>query len=62
MAYALTIKERTEMKRMGWTIRAWYKNANGVPFHKNFTTAAEYRRFTEQVKAYGGTETAHQSI
>ena len=49
-----TLKEQSEMRRMGYTIRAWYKNAHGVPFHKDFTTVEEFWDFSAKVNEAKG--------
>lgn len=49
----LTIKEMAEMKRMGYTVKAVYKTARGVPFPKFFRDRAEMDRFTEQAEQAG---------
>ena len=49
----LTIKETAEMKRMGYTIKAVYRTARGVPFPKFFRGRAEMDRFTEQAEQAG---------
>ena len=50
----LTIKETAEMKRMGYTVKAVYRTARGVPFPKFFRDRAEMDRFTEQAEQAGG--------
>ena len=58
-----TLKEQSEMRRMGYTIRAWYKTRRGVPFHKDFRTIEEFKAFsTEVYKAGGYTEDHHMII
>ena len=49
----LTIKETAEMKRMGYTVKAVYRTARGVPFPKFFRDRAEIDRFTEQAEQAG---------
>ena len=49
----LTIRETTEMKRMGYTVKAVYRTAKGVPFHKYFTDRTEMDRFTAKAEEAG---------
>lgn len=51
--YTLTIKERAEMKRMGYYYRVWYTTKRGVPFHKDFTSQREMRKFTDEAREVG---------
>lgn len=44
----MTIRERAEMKRMGYTIKMRYETRRGVPFYKYFTTAKEARAFNRR--------------
>lgn len=41
----MTIREATEARAMGYTIVVYYKNKNGVPFHKYFRTDKEAEDF-----------------
>ena len=54
----LTIKEQAEMRRMGYTAKAAYKNAKGIPFHKYFRDKAEMDKFTEKAEEAGSKLTA----
>lgn len=49
----ISVKDRAQMKRFGDTIRAWYVNPSGVPFHKDFTSAEKMEEFNEKAKAVG---------
>ena len=49
----LTYKDILEMKRMGYTVRVWYKTKRGVPFHKDFTTGEEEEKFTAKAQEVG---------
>lgn len=44
----ITIAERREMKRMGYTIKVNYERPNKVRFLKYFTTAEEADDFTKK--------------
>ena len=44
----ITIAERREMKRMGYTIKVNYERPNRIRFLKYFTTKAEADDFTEK--------------
>ena len=57
----LTYKDILEMKRMGYTVRVWYKTQRGVPFHKDFTTTDEAERFNEKAQE-AGTEIVYARI
>lgn len=54
----LTIRETAEMKRMGYTIKAMYRTAKGVPFPKYFRDRAEMERFTAEAEQAGSRLTA----
>ena len=49
----ITISEMREMKRMGYTVKAMYKTARGIPFHKFFTNKDEFERFTASAEECG---------
>ena len=53
MTRYLTLKDKAEMKYMGYTIRAWFTNPNGVPFHKDFTNRTEMESFVEKAHGVG---------
>ena len=42
----LTIKDTAKMRRMGYTVKAMYETAKGIPFLKYFTDKAEMDGFT----------------
>lgn len=42
----LTMKDTVKMRRMGYTVKAMYETAKGVPFPKYFTDKEEMSRFT----------------
>lgn len=44
----MTIRERAEMKRMGYTIKMRYETRRGVPFYKYFRTVKEARAFNSR--------------
>ena len=46
------------MRRMGYTAKAAYKNAKGIPFHKYFRDKAEMDKFTEKAEEAGSKLTA----
>ena len=54
MFYNLTMKEKREAKRMGYTHVGWYKRRNGVPFHQFFTSERRLNDFTGGVIQAGG--------
>ncbi len=60
--YRATLKEQSEMRKMGYTIRAWYKNAHGVPFHKDFRTIEEFWDFGTKVHEAKGVTLCHHMI
>ena len=60
--YRVTPKDQSEMRRMGYTIRAWYKNAHGVPFHKDFRTIEEFRAFSTKVLEAKGVTLGYHMI
>lgn len=49
----LTLKDKREMKVFGYTVRAWYINRKGIPFHKDFRSTVELDRFTEKALKAG---------
>ena len=49
----ITLIERREMKHMGYTLKAWYLNPHGVPFHKYFHTGKEMEDFNQKASAVG---------
>ena len=49
----LTIKDKAEMKRMGYEYRAWFISPRGIPFHKDFTTYREMQEFIKAAKTVG---------
>lgn len=49
----VSIKDRAEMKHMGYEYRAWFVNPFGVPFHKDFTTAQEMDDFINRAYEVG---------
>ena len=46
----LTIKDTAKMRRMGYTVKAMYETAKGIPFLKYFTDKAEMDGFTANAK------------
>ena len=44
----LTIKDTAKMRRMGYTVKAMYETAKGIPFLKYFMDKAEMDRFTRK--------------
>ena len=51
----LTIKDRAEMKYMGYNFRVFFKNSHGVPFHKDFTNRNEMEDFIARAEQVGTT-------
>ena len=49
----LTMKDRSEMRYMGYTCRAWFVNPHGVPFHKDFHTKEKMSEFVRAAVAVG---------
>jgi len=49
----LTIRDKKEMKRMGYEFRAFFVNPHGVPFHKDFMTIAGMAGFVREAKEAG---------
>ncbi len=49
----LTLKDRHEMRYMGYTLRAWYLNPFGVPFHKDFPTEEKMEDFNRRAHEVG---------
>lgn len=58
----ITVRDRSEMKRMGYGYRAWFLNPLGVPFHKDFETAKVMDAFIEKAAAVGTKLTGFVSI
>ena len=58
----MTLTEKRSMRYMGYTIRAWYMNPSGVPFHKDFRTGDEMEVFTEKAIKVGTKMTGFASI
>lgn len=48
----ITLKEAAEMRRMGYTVKAEYKTARGVPFVQCFTDY-DFELFEAMRKDYG---------
>lgn len=49
----LTIKDTAKMRRMGYTVKAMYETAKGIPFLKYFMDKAEMDRFTANAEEEG---------
>lgn len=49
----MTIRERREMRRMGYTVKAWYISPRGIPFHKDFITVEEMEAFNKAAAEAG---------
>ncbi len=49
----ITVKDRREMKYMGYRFRAWYLSPFGIPFHKDFHTAEEMDAFNRSAQEVG---------
>lgn len=51
--YSLTLQDKSEMKYMGYTYRAWFKTQRGVPFPKDFRNKADMELFIKQAAENG---------
>ena len=60
--YRATPREQSEMRRMGYAIRGWYKNAHRVPFHKDFRTIEEFWAFGTKVHEAAGVTLGYHMI
>ena len=49
----LTMKDTVKMRRMGYTVKAMYETAKGIPFIKYFVDKAERDGFTVNAEEEG---------
>ena len=49
----LTMKDTVKMSRMGYTVKAMYETAKGIPFIKYFVDKAEMDGFTVNAEEEG---------
>ncbi len=49
----LTMKDTVKMRRMGYTVKAMYETAKGIPFIKYFVDKAEMDGFTVNAEEEG---------
>ena len=53
MARTINWNERKKMRYFGDTIRAWYVNPLGVPFHKDFSDGNKMEEFNARARSVG---------
>ena len=58
----ITLKEREEMKYMGYKIKATYTNKNNIPFHKYFVNKVDFKKFNVAVLEAGGHMTGSYTL
>ena len=58
----MSMKDIREMKRMGWMIKALYKNHRGVPFTKSFKDRTEMDDFTKKAESAGSSLIEYREI
>ena len=58
----MTLRERSEMRYMGYTHRAFFINPFGVPFHKDFRSGDEMEKFIGKAAEAGTTLKGFVSI
>ena len=49
----ITLKDRKEMKYMGYSVKAYYIRPNGIGFPKYFSTSEEFSDFTNKANNNG---------
>ena len=58
----MSMKDRFEARNFGYSIRAFYINPFGVPFHKDFRDDNEMAIFNRKAEDAGTTFTGYVSI
>ena len=62
MNISIDLKERRDMRYMGWVIKAVYKTYRGVPFTKYFRNSREWSEFTQEAEKLGTIFVASMSL
>ena len=62
MNRTLSMRDKKEMRRMGYELRAFFINPHGVPFHKDFMTEPGMMDFIRKAREVGTEFVGYVSI